>query len=86
MIELPTELMLHSTQGTIISGLCYVKIFIQVAHLNCDSLSIHQYISSVNTTPGVVLVVAPLPVVPDACYFQLPDPNMDHNPSSQQFP
>ena len=35
----------------------------------------------VNTTTGVVLVVAPLPVVLDAYYFRLPDPSKDHNPS-----
>jgi len=28
MIELSTEFLLHSTQGTIISGLCHVKLFI----------------------------------------------------------
>ena len=56
MIELPTELMLHSTQGTIISGLCYVKIFIQVAHLKCDSLSILHNNFYVNTTPGVAVL------------------------------
>ena len=37
MIELSTEFRLHSTQGTIISGLCYVKLFILVSHCACDS-------------------------------------------------
>ena len=54
MIEFPTELMYILRRGTIFRFLCYVKIFIQVSHYECDSLSILQVIFRVNTTESVV--------------------------------
>ena len=80
MKELPTELMYILRRVTIFRVLCYVKLFIQVSQLKCDSLSILQVGFPVNTIPVVLFVAVPLSLH----YFQLPDPNMDYNPSDFQ--
>ena len=58
-------------RGTIFRARCYVKIFIQVSHYECDSLSILQHIFFVNTTPGVVMEESALVVVvrSDSSYY-----------------
>ena len=59
---------------------CYVKLFIQVSQLKCDSLSILRVGFPVNTTPGVV--VLPEPSVRH--YSPSPYQDMDYNSLSSQ--
>ena len=59
MIELPTEFMLHTTQGYDLSSPLLCKVIYQLSHLRVCQLGIENTIPyffvSVNTTPGVVV-------------------------------